>query len=333
MKNRDVEQMLSRAVRQTAPDVLDRVADNWPQRHALPVAEPIRARPAPFRRFALAAAALAMLIAGVGHWHLNLEPCALVDLDVNPAIEMRFNRRLRVISADPVNADGEEVLSGMQLRGTTAEVAVNALLGSMFKLGYLSGDANTVLISAEASDPALADALREKAERAAGDAFKQSAFEGAVLSQRMNGSAELSQLAADHHTSLGKAALVERLILLNPALSFDAVKDVPVTDLSLVLSSKAQRPGDVYFYGVADASKYIGAARAIEIALACHDQSIKRVNALTCEMDIDHSRIIYDVEFRFEQYDYEYGIDAITGEVLEWEVEWEQPSSSDLDED
>ncbi len=329
MRNRDVERMLSRAVRDTAPDVLDRVLANWPTPAPTAALEPAKPRRASIRQFALAAAAMIVLLAGVGHWTFNLQSVALLDLDVNPAIELRFNRQQRVVAAEPVNADGVKVLDSMLLRGTTADVAVNALLGSMLKHGYLHGDANTVLISTEASDPALADALRSQAERAASEAFAQCAFDGAVLSQRVDGSAELHQLATDHNTSLGKTALVERLILLNPALSFDAVKDVPITDISLVLASKAQRPQGIHFLGAANAVKYIGEARAIEIALACHDQRKERVTSLTCEMDIDHSRLIYDVEFCYEQKDYEYDIDALTGEVLEWEVEWEHPQLAD----
>ncbi len=63
---------------------------------------------------------------------------ATVYLDVNPAVEMKINRREKVISAEADNRDGHIILEDMDLENVDLDVAVNAVLGSMVKHGYLS---------------------------------------------------------------------------------------------------------------------------------------------------------------------------------------------------
>ena len=74
---------------------------------------------------------------------------ATVYLDVNPAVEMKINRREKVISAEADNRDGHIILEDMDLENVDLDVAVNAVLGSMVKHGYLSEAKNMVLLSVD----------------------------------------------------------------------------------------------------------------------------------------------------------------------------------------
>ena len=60
---------------------------------------------------------------------------SVVSLDVNPSIQMQVNRKEQVLSADPLNKEGWEVLEGMDLQGTALTLAVNAVVGSMLQHG------------------------------------------------------------------------------------------------------------------------------------------------------------------------------------------------------
>ena len=46
-------------------------------------------------------------------------------------------------------------------------------------------------------------------------------------------------------------------------------------------------------------------------------------------MDLDDGLMIYEVEFLSGAYEYEYKLDAINGEVVEWEVEWKRSNQRD----
>lgn len=65
-----------------------------------------------------------------------------------------------------------------------------------------------------------------------------------------------------------------------------------------------------------EAKKYIGKEAAINAALAHAGLERSKVRDLQCELDREDGVMIYEVEFESGLYDYEYDIDAITGEVL-----------------
>ena len=49
-----------------------------------------------------------------------------------------MNRNDKVLKAEPLNSDAEEILDNMDLEHVDVDIAVNALIGSMVRHGYLS---------------------------------------------------------------------------------------------------------------------------------------------------------------------------------------------------
>ena len=89
----------------------------------------------------LAAACLALVVvgggAGVQYYQANAV-ASVISLDVNPSVELDVNRQEKVVSAVPLNADANEILDGMDLKGADLNVAVNAIMGSLLKHGYVA---------------------------------------------------------------------------------------------------------------------------------------------------------------------------------------------------
>ena len=77
---------------------------------------------------------------------------SLVDLDVNPGIELLTNQKNRVLKGYATNADGEKVLSGMDLQNVDLQVALNAIVGSMVQQGYMTKDTKGVLLTVQNKD-------------------------------------------------------------------------------------------------------------------------------------------------------------------------------------
>ncbi|MDR3164925.1 MAG: PepSY domain-containing protein [Synergistaceae bacterium] len=63
----------------------------------------------------------------------------------------------------------------------------------------------------------------------------------------------------------------------------------------------------------------ITSEEAWAIALEHASLSASSLKETKCKLDKDHGKMIYEVEFKTRQMDYEYEIDAYTGEILEWE--------------
>lgn len=111
----------------------------------------------------LAAACLALIIAGGGMQYTQSHLVrSIISVDVNPSVELKLNAKSRVISAVALNRDGEEILEGLKLEGADANVAVNALIGSLLQHGYVDELANSILISVEDGDSVRGAALQQE---------------------------------------------------------------------------------------------------------------------------------------------------------------------------
>ena len=66
-------------------------------------------------------------------------------------------------------------------------------------------------------------------------------------------------------------------------------------------------------------ANYIGTDRAKEIALNHAGLSINNVRFSKVELDVDYHIATYELEFYYNYYEYDYEIDATTGEILKYE--------------
>ena len=152
MKTENINEMLKSAVSNAAPDVLDNVLHACDHEKGK-VIYMEKKKNRSFAGFAAVAAVFVLLIAGIfiaknnGFGITNNSLAAVVSFDVNPSIELKVDNEEDVISVKGLNDDGKKVLEGMDLEDTDLEVAVNAIIGSMLKHGYINEMANSILLS------------------------------------------------------------------------------------------------------------------------------------------------------------------------------------------
>ena len=68
---------------------------------------------------------------------------------------------------------------------------------------------------------------------------------------------------------------------------------------------------------------YIGANKAKEIALTHAGVSASKADFIKAKLDKDDGKRVYEVEFYQGTMEYEYTIDAYTGKILEWDMEYD----------
>ena len=81
-------------------------------------------------------------------------------------------------------------------------------------------------------------------------------------------------------------------------------------------------PDGVQVSGQVSCEGYIGGQRACQLALSHAGVGGNQVTGLNWEMDLDDGLMIYEVEFYAGALEYEYKLDALTGDAVEWELEW-----------
>lgn len=215
-------------------------------------------------QLAAACVALILLVGGIFYYRGNLMVDSLVDLDVNPGIELLTNQKNRVLEAYATNGDGDKVLSGMDLQNVDLQVALNAIVGSMVQQGYMTKDTKGVLVTVQNKDQKKADNLRKLVVKEMEIALSTEDMNAAVFHQVISSqNNNASAFARKNNISLGKAVFV--LNLANKASSLNAkeLAKMKISEIAKLVADKNIDIRDIIEYD-SDDSLWENIADAIE---------------------------------------------------------------------
>ena len=311
MTNEKMEQRLAAALEKTAPDDVNGVLSRCEARKGTVIS--MTTKKTANRKWAtLVAACLAvMLLCGGGVFYQRAHAVAsVVSLDVNPSIELKVSRNEKVLVCTPLNEDAKAILAdmsnGADLKGAKLDVAVNAIVGSLVRNGYLDSISSAIMISVEDKDTARAEKLQRELTSTVDGVLQTSEAKAAVLTQTLTQDAAREQQARENSISTGKAALVNRVLAINPALKFDALAKLSVEELKDLAEAGAP-------------AMPIGTDKAMDIAAAAFAKaSTAKMAYSEVDPELDESLAHYEVEIRSQSgEEFEYKIDAYTGAILE----------------
>ena len=308
MTNEKLEQRLAAALEKTAPDDVSGVLSRCEARKGTVI--PMTTKKMANRKWTtLVAACLAvMLLCGGGVFYQQAHAVAsVVSLDVNPSIELKVSRNEKVLACVPLNEDAKAILAdmsnGADLKGAKLDVAVNAIVGSLVRNGYLDSISSAIMISVEDKDAARAEKLQRELTSAVDGVLQTSEAKAAVLTQTLTQDAAREQQARENSISTGKAALVNRVLALNATLKFDALAKLSVEELKDLAEAGAPAMPIGMDAARTAAEEYAGTTA---------------VDSVTAEVDpeLDESPAHYEVELQTAWGEFEYLVDAYTGKVL-----------------
>ena len=304
MNEQDVLQKLNTAVTHATPNQLDDILSRCTERKGTVIPMTNHKTKKHWLRYAVAACLSLVLVgaaAGGFLLHQARTVTSVVSLDVNPSIQLQVNSSEKVLQVQALNAEAQEVLADMPLEGTHLNVAVNAIVGSLLQHGYLDSISSAILISVEDADIQRASRLQQELTDQVGAALLNQQSQASILSQTLTSDQQLQDQAAQNNISVGKAALIQT-IQQNGDFTFDQLAALSVEELSQMAKSQAsQMP--------------IGRDKALEIAKTHAGLTDA---GLTWEVDpeLDEVPPHYEVELHQGGQEYEYKIQAYTGEIL-----------------
>lgn len=308
MTNEKMEQRLAAALEKTAPDDVNGVLSRCEERKGTVI--PMTTKKTANRKWTtLVVACLAvMLLGGGGVFYQRANAVAsVVSLDVNPSIELKVNRSEKVLVCTPLNEDAKAILAdmgnGAGLKGAKLDVAVNAIVGSLVRNGYLDSISSAIMISVEDKDTARAEKLQRELTSTVDGVLQTSEAKAAVLTQTLTQDAGREQQARENSISTGKAALVNCVLAINPSLRFDALAKLSVEELKDLAEAGAPAMPIGKAAAAYAAEQYAGTAA---------------LDSVTAEVDseLDESPAHYEVELHTAWGEFEYLVDAYTGNVL-----------------
>lgn len=308
MTNEKMEQRLAAALEKTVPDDVNGVLSRCEERKGTVISMTTK-KMANRKWTSLIAACLAvMLLGGGGVFYQRANAVAsVVSLDVNPSIELKVNRSEKVLSCTPLNEDAKSILAdmgnGADLKGAKLDVAVNAIVGSLVRNGYLDSISSAIMISVEDKDTARAEKLQRELTSAVDGVLQTSEAKAAVLTQTLTQDAGREQQARENNISTGKAALVNRVLAINSTLKFDELAALSVEELKDLAEAGVPAMPIGKAAAAYAAEQYAGTAA---------------LDSVTAEVDpeLDEYLAYYEVELHTAWGEFEYLVDAYTGKVL-----------------
>ena len=326
MTDRELEQRLAGAIARTAPDDLDAILSRCGGRNGSVMemkelrsgqdiidVEVREVEPRKKLRPWLAAACAALVLLGAGGgglvYHQSYAVASVVSLDVNPSIELRVNRNEKVLSCTALNEEAAAVLfdmgGGDDLKGTKLDVAVNAIVGALVREGYMDSISSAILISVEDKDQARAQRLQAELVASVDGVLQAQAPGTDVLSQVVDQGTLRVEYGSVSNISSGKAALVNKVLAVNGAgdEAFDKLAALSVEELNDLLKAGEKRIPIGKPAAALAAETYAGT-----LAL----------DSVTTDVDpeLDDYPPHYEVELKTAWGEFEYIVDAFTGEVL-----------------
>lgn len=325
MTDRELERKLADAFTRAAPDDLEAILSRCGEQNGSVIemkelkeniidVEVTEVKPRRKLRPWLAAACAALVLLGAGGggliYHQSYAVASVVSLDVNPSIELKVNRGERVISCTALNTEAAAVLfdmdGGADLKGTKVDVAVNAIVGALVREGYMDSISSAILISVEDNDQARAQRLQAELVASVDGVLRTQAPNTSVLSQTLTQDAGSNYVNYDPGISVGKAALVQKVLDMSGAgdEAFDKLAALSVEELNDLLKARETRIP-------------IGKEKAAQVAQEYAGTLVLSSNVIKdVDPELDDIPPHYDVELIVNGREYDYNVDAFTGAVL-----------------
>lgn len=182
--------------------------------------------------FSLCILLVLSLSGGIAYNTVYVQTDTLVAIDVNPSIELSTNKKNKVISINAKNKDADIILEDMELINVDLNIAVNAIIGSMLKHGYLQDDENTVLISVSNKKEEKAKQIQNKIEEDFVTSLKVVDKHANFIKQEVSKDNELEELANELNISIGKLQFINEILEFDDTLDITILAEMSMNELA-----------------------------------------------------------------------------------------------------
>lgn len=165
---------------------------------------------------------LLLISAGAEGYSWMQAPVSFISIDVNPSIELALNRFERVVEVSAFNAQGAEVIGGLDLKGRKYTDAVNRIVESPAMLRYLSDDEAELVFTVAASgreSDTIQTGIEHCHSHSGHSCYSVSADIGLVTAAHENG------------LSLGKYSAYLELAGYDDSVTVDDCRDMSVSEI------------------------------------------------------------------------------------------------------
>ncbi len=242
MKNKDINKSLKKSINSLNNDLFEKILENEAPKmetHDYITKQEVVKKPLVYKRKLIAGftGVMLLLIMFTG-WTQFLKVDSVVDIDINPSIEIKTNKQDKVIEANALNKDGKIILNGMNLNGIEINTAVNAVVGSMFKNGYISVEKSSVLVSVENNNTEKAKVMQNNISSIISSSLTKNNIKPKIVKQENTINKELREEAKGYNISSGKFNLIKEIIALDDDYTIENLSKLSIDDLMKIIKNE-----------------------------------------------------------------------------------------------
>ncbi len=350
--NKDIEKKISSAIDEMIPnDTYDRISDAvsyLPKTERKIIMKNTANR---FKKFAIGAVAACLILSsgifGGAYYINNVRVDSVVDIDVNPSIELYVNKKDIVVDVQAINQDADALLDGMDLKKTELKVAVNAIIGSMVNQGYIVDNASGILVTVKNDNEEKAHKIRNEIITDIDTSLQAKGINASVITHTTSKQDKADTFANDNGISFGKALFILNLAEKDSSLVPADLAKMALNDIVALIKDKNINITDIVDYdaddslfeNVADdiedknedkygddddrvpAGNYITEDAAKQAAFNHAAVTENNILKIEVKLENENGRIVYEVDFETAEFEYDYEIDAASGAVIKSEKE------------
>ena len=330
-ENRQLEETLLRVFTAQTPDNFDAILADCKNKNKKESKKLMKKN---FVRMIAAAAAVFVMIFSTvfAIQLLGNSVLTTVAIDVNPSIELELDKNEKVVSANAVNDDAAAIIEGLELKGKDLESAVTLIVEAMVEKGYISELSNSILVSINGDDD-KSEALREKVAGIIKSMLDGGSIDSSILSQTHTPDDEVKALAEKYDISEGKAALIAKLVAADGTHLFEELVGLSVNELNILLEKVGADDNGLNKEGDASTKSYVEKEAALAAALKELGVTEADVKGIEIELDYEHGMMVYEVEFKLDNTEYEYEINATDASIVRVEIDTDDDKDDDEDDD
>ncbi|MEG2575878.1 MAG: hypothetical protein RSA41_07580 [Christensenella sp.] len=253
MKN--IEKILARAATKLPHPPIEKILTaNAPQmcEHDYiteqPTAQPVRKKPARILTYAATACAmLAILVFGLV---ANMSPLAMysiVELDINPGIELRLDKHDKVLEVVGINDDAKAMLAHTSFADKTLDESLSMLTALLVQDGYFPQNRGAILLSVSDRDDMRAAELSKAITIELEKTLKSNGIHANIMAQDIKSDRKLQNSAQKYGISMGHMSIIEHIMAVNPAVTIEELLKLSSQELIDMLDDTGVTADDGHF--------------------------------------------------------------------------------------
>lgn len=199
---------------------------------------------------AVVAACLLLTVGFTGgtYYMDNIKVDSIVNIDVNPSIELLTNKQEKVLEVNALNDEAKIVIGTMNFKNVDLDIAVNALIGAMVKNNYIAKEDSGILVSVQNNNSAKAEHIRNIIVKDIDDSLKENKVEASVINQTLTNIEEAKNFAEANGISVGKAVFVMNLALKDSSLKAEDLAKLSIKEIAKIVKENKINISDIVDY-------------------------------------------------------------------------------------